>query len=146
TFDDFAAARAVSDPQVSPDGKSVLYAVRTTNVQANTRSAQTFVVPASGGSPHAFPSPSVSASEARWSPDGQHVAYIAGGQLWIVDSDGNNAHQLTHLNGGATGPVWSPASDRIAFTSAVYPECTTDACNAAKEKAAADNKVKAHIA
>ena len=41
TFDDFAAARAVSDPRVSPDGKSVLYAVRTTNVQANTRSAQT---------------------------------------------------------------------------------------------------------
>jgi len=146
TFDDFAAVRAVSDPQVSPDGKSVLYAVRTTNVQANTRAAQTFVIPTSGGSPRAFPSPAVSATESRWSPDGQHVAYIADGQLWVANVDGGDARQLTHLNGGATGPVWSPASDRIAFTSAVYPECSSDACNAAKEKAAADNKVKAHVA
>ena len=54
--------------------------------------------------------------------------------------------QLTDLNGGATGPIWSPTGDQIAFTSAVYPDCTTDACNAAKAKAAADSKVKAHIA
>src|SRR3954463_12943095 len=84
TFDDFTAARAVSDAQISPDGKNVLYAVRTTNVQANTRSTQTFLVPASGGSPRAFPSTSVSATEARWSPDGTHVAYIANGQLWVA--------------------------------------------------------------
>ena len=42
--------------------------------------------------------------------------------------------------------MWSPTSDRIAFTSAVYPDCTNDACNAAKAKAASDNKVKAHVA
>ena len=54
--------------------------------------------------------------------------------------------QLTHLNGGATGPLWAPTNDRIAFTSTVYPDCTTDACNASREKAATDNKVKAHIA
>src|SRR5262249_16170009 len=67
-------------------------------------------------------------------------------QLWLADANGANAKQLTHLNGGATGPVWAPTSDAIAFTSSVYPECTTDACNAQKEKAASDNKVKAHVA
>jgi len=146
TFDDFSAVRAVSDPQPSPDGKLILYNVRTTDVPANKRASQTFVVPTGGGAPRAFPSPSVAATEARWSPDGKHIAYVASGQLWIADAGGANPRQITHLNGGATGPIWSPSGDRIAFTSAVYPECSTDACNAAKEKAASDNKVKAHIA
>jgi dipeptidyl aminopeptidase/acylaminoacyl peptidase len=146
TFDDFSAVRAVSDPQPSPDGKSILYAVRTTDVSANKRNSLTFLVPSSGGSPQVFPSQSISATEARWSPDGKRVAYIASGQLWIADANGANARQLTRLNGGATGPIWSPSGDRIAFTSAVYPDCSTDACNAAKDKAASDNKVKAHIA
>jgi dipeptidyl aminopeptidase/acylaminoacyl peptidase len=146
TFDDFAAVRAVSDPQASPDGKSILYTVRVADVSANKRTAQTFVVASAGGTPRAFPSQSVSASEARWSPDGAHVAFIASDQLWIADANGSNPKQLTHLSGGATGPVWSPTSDRIAFTSAVYPDCSTDACNAAKDKAKSDNKVKAHIA
>ena len=151
TFEDFAAVRAVSDPQPSPDGKLVLYSVRTTDVAANKRASQTFIVPTAGGTPAPFPGKEggvadVSATEARWSPDGKRVAYIANDQLWLSDANGGNAHQLTRLNGGATGPVWSPIGDKIAFTSAVYPECSTDACNASKSKAAADSKVKAHIA
>jgi len=146
TFDDFSAVRAVSDPQVSPNGNSVLYAVRVTDVAGNKRTATTFLVPTGGGTPRAFPAQTVSATEARWSPDGAHVAYVASDQLWIADASGSNARQLTHLNGGVTGPIWSPAGDRIAFTSAVYPDCSTDACNAAKDKAKSENKVKAHVA
>ena len=146
TFDDFEAVRGVGDPQPSPDGKLILYAVRTTDVSANTRSSHTYVVPAAGGSPRAFPGPDVSATEARWSPDGKRVAYIAGGQLWVADANGGARKQLTDLNGGATGPICAPNGDQIAFTSAVYPDCTSDACNTAKSKAAADSKVKAHIA
>jgi dipeptidyl aminopeptidase/acylaminoacyl peptidase len=146
TFDDFEAVRGVGDPQPSPDGKLVLYTVRTTDVSANTRSSHTYVVPAAGGSPRAFPGSDVSATEARWSPDGKRVAYIAGGQLWVADANGGARKQLTDLNGGGTGPIWSPNGDQIAFTSAVYPDCNSDACNTAKSKAAADSKVKAHVA
>jgi dipeptidyl aminopeptidase/acylaminoacyl peptidase len=139
TFDDFAAVRAVADPQPSPDGKVILYAMRVADVAANKRTAQTFVVPSAGGTPRAFPSPSVSASEARWSPDGTHIAYIASDQLWTADANGANAKQLTHLNGGATGPVWSSAGDRLAS----HRPCIRIAPpmrNVAKAKAASDNK------
>jgi dipeptidyl aminopeptidase/acylaminoacyl peptidase len=146
TFEDFAAVRAVADPQLSPDGRTVLYAVRTTDVGANRRTPRTYAIPATGGAAREFPAADVNATEARWSPDGRRVAYVAGGQLWVADADGGNRKQLTTLNGGATGPIWAPTGSAIAFTSAVYPECTIDACNAALQKARDTSKVKAHIA
>src|SRR5437764_8598834 len=133
TFEDFASVRAVSDPQPSPDGRTVLYAVRTADVAANRRSGKTYLTSVAGGAPHAFPAEDVSASEARWSPDGRRIAYIAGGQLWIADADGMNRKQLTKLSGGATGPIWSANSSLIAFTSSVYPDCSTDACNSTRD-------------
>ena len=51
TFEDFAAVRNVSDPQVSPDGRWVLYSVRTTDVGANRRTSVTKLQPAAGGAP-----------------------------------------------------------------------------------------------
>src|SRR2546423_15541891 len=116
TFDDFAAVRAVADPQVAPDGRSVLYSLRTTDVGANRRTGKTFMAAVAGGAPHIFPADEVNASEARWSPDGRRVVYVAGGQLWIADADGSNRSQVTKLNGGATGPVLSPTGSLIAVT------------------------------
>src|SRR5688500_7218362 len=77
TFQDFASVRAVSDPQLSPDGRLVLYAVRTTDVAANRRTSRTMVVPAAGGAPRGWPDDTTRATEARWSPDGARVAYVA---------------------------------------------------------------------
>ena len=127
TFEDFASVRAVADPQVSPDGRTVLYTVRVVDVDGNRRIARTFAMPTGGGAAREFPSADVNATEARWSPDGRRVAYVAGGQLWVADADGANRRQITSLNGGATGPVWAPTGATIAFTSTVYPDCTSDA-------------------
>lgn len=154
TFDDFVAVKSVGDPQISPDGRWVLYSVRTTDVGANKRSTVTLLaaVEAQTSAPGAsikagqFPNGAVPASEARWSPDGRRVAYVTGGQLWIADANGTNARQLSTVNGGAGGIVWSPTGDRIAFASGVYPDCESDACNAERARAADTVKVKAHIA
>jgi dipeptidyl aminopeptidase/acylaminoacyl peptidase len=146
TFEDLSAVRVVSDPQISPDGRSVLYSVRVTDLPGNKRTSVTYLIGIDGGSRRLFPNAQSSVSEARWSPDGKSVAYVADGQLWIADADGANPRQLTKLSGGATGPVWSPLGNAIAFVSSVYPDCRDDACNAARDKAAADNPVKAHIA
>jgi dipeptidyl aminopeptidase/acylaminoacyl peptidase len=146
TFEDFVAVRAVSDPQISPSGATVLYAVRTTDLAKNSRTTRTYLIPTAGGPPRQFPSASVNASEARWSPDGKWVAYVAGGQLWIVASDGSGAKQLTKLSGGASGPVWSPTGDKIAVVSGAYPDCPDDPCNVARAAREDSNRVKAHIA
>ncbi|MCC6927871.1 MAG: S9 family peptidase [Gemmatimonadaceae bacterium] len=145
TWDDVASLRAVADPQLSPDGAHLLYTVRVTDVEANRRVPSTWMVTLAGGATRRWPNDSLQVTEARWSPDGNQVAYIAQGQLWIADADGSAPRQLTTLNGGASGPVWSPAGDHIAFTTTVYPECSDNACNAARDRAQADSKVKARV-
>lgn len=146
TFEEFAAAKIVSDPQLSPDGQWLLYAVRSTDLTANRRTTRTWLAPVGGGAARQFPNEQTMASEARWSPDGKSVVYGSGGQLWIAPVSGGAPKQLTNLTGGASGPVWSPTGSHIAFVSAVYPDCRDDACNAAREKAKEASKVKARIA
>ena len=147
TFDDFAAVRLVSDPQISPDGRSLLYTLRTTDVAANRRVTYTMLTPvATPASARRFPNDTTRATEARWSPDGSRIAYIAGGQLWVADAAGAAARQVTNLAGGASGLMWSPTGTHIAFVSAVTPECADDACNRAREKAREESKVKAYVA
>jgi dipeptidyl aminopeptidase/acylaminoacyl peptidase len=146
TFEGFASAKIVSDPQLSPDGQWLLYGVRSTDLAANKRTTRTWLAPVSGGAARQFPDDKTIATEARWAPDGRAIAYVSGGQLWIAPVSGAGAKQLTSLTGGASGPVWAPTDDRIAFASAVSPDCRDDACNAAREKAKSDSKVKAHIA
>lgn len=131
TFEDFSAMRDVSEPHVSPDGRLVLYTVRTTNLAANRRTARTYVMPSDGSAPaRAFPDDTTPAAEARFSPDGRRVAYVHLGQLWVAQLDGSSRRALTRLWGGATGPKWAPGGDRLAFSSRVYPGCATDQCNA----------------
>ena len=80
-------------------------------------------IPSSFRPPAVSPQPSraadVSATEARWSPDGKHVAYVAGDQLWVADAERRDAQATHRLNGGATGPVWAPT----AIGSRSLPPC-----------------------
>jgi Tol biopolymer transport system component len=57
------------------------------------------------------------ADDPVWSPDGQRVAFDAGGataSIWVVDADGTDATQLTSSTEGGV-PAWSPDGSRIAY-------------------------------
>ena len=56
-----------------------------------------------------------------FSPDGRRIAFMSErsgtDEIWICDSDGSKALQLTSFGGAAIyGPSWSPDSQSIAFT------------------------------
>ncbi|MFY9802247.1 MAG: hypothetical protein WA211_08775 [Candidatus Acidiferrales bacterium] len=49
-----------------------------------------------------------------------HIAYVStksgNKEIWEMDYDGSNQHQLTHLKSISLTPRWSPDATRVAFT------------------------------
>jgi Tol biopolymer transport system component len=54
--------------------------------------------------------------DGGWSPDGRKVAFANGSDLFVADSDGNNARKLITASGFVTGSRFSPDGSRIRFT------------------------------
>ena len=52
-------------------------------------------------------------SEPSWSPDGRHIAFADGGEIYVMGSDGSNPRRLT--TDGGSEPSWSPDGRHIAF-------------------------------
>ena len=166
TFEDMMALKRVEEPEVSPDGKWVLFAAVDVDLKANTKTPHVWVVPLetskAGSSTHpgdwqANRSASVGmtaekeiisdqdADRPRWAPDGKRFAFVSskenGSQIWIADFDGatgtvTGKHRLTNIATEASGELWSPDGKNILFESDVYPECQ----GMASEEAACNQK------
>jgi dipeptidyl aminopeptidase/acylaminoacyl peptidase len=56
--------------------------------------------------------------EPAIAPRGDRVAFVRGGQIWVVPLDGSQpARQLVFSRGDNSGLVWSPDGERLAFVS-----------------------------
>lgn len=146
-FDDMMLIRRVSDPQLSPDGRTIAFVIGDVDKNANRTISHIYTIPADqpNSIPKQFTTGSPSASAPRWSPDGKLIAYVKGGQLWLMDADGRRERQLSKISSGAGNPVWSPDGKWIAFNSDVYPECNNDQCNEAEDKRSEGSKVQAKV-
>lgn len=122
TLDDIANIREVRDPQCSPDGKWVAYAVGTTDAKEDKHDSDIWMVSYDGKSDIRVTSSPESESAARWSPDGQSLTFLSsrtgkarGNQVWILDRRGGEAQQLTGVKGRLQSYEWSPDSKRLAL-------------------------------
>ena len=149
TFDDMIHMHRVGDPQISPDGKWVAYAVATPDMEANRNASNVWLVSTEGAAPIQL-TQSGHDSGPVWSPDAKTIAFISSrageSQVYILSMDGGEAHAWTHLSTGAEMVKWSPDGKTIAFTSSVYPDCKDDACNKLRDEEKGKSKVKAHVA
>jgi dipeptidyl aminopeptidase/acylaminoacyl peptidase len=148
TFEDMIRLHRVAEPQVSPDGKWVAYAVATPDMEANRNASNIWVVSTEGGAPIQLTQSGHDTLPA-WSPDGKMLAFLSSregsSQVYMLAMDGGEAHAWTHLSTGADIVKWSPDGKTIAFTSSVYPDCKDDACNKARDEEKEKNKIKAHV-
>src|SRR4051812_37473925 len=142
--------KRVGDPQISPDGRWVAFTVQTVDVAANNKPQQVWIMPLSGGVPHAITHEGEANQRPRWSPDSKRIAYVSdrtgSSQIWLMDPDGGNASQVTNLSTEADGVLFSPDGKNLVFASNVFPECgADDPCNKKLLDAEQGNKVHARI-
>src|ERR1700733_5328896 len=128
TFDDMMKLKRVGDPQVSPDGKWVIFSVVDVDLEANTKTPHIWIVPLAGGQEREIIADQ-DGDRPRWSPDGKRFAFIStkthGAQVWLADFESSsgtvtNTWILTLVETEAGGELWSPAGKNILFTSDVY--------------------------
>jgi hypothetical protein len=79
------------NPHWSPDGKSILFDLRGSDV------AEIDIVPAAGGTPKRV---LVNGGGGAWSNDGKTIYYQSRGQIWKASADGSDPRVLTTQGGG----------------------------------------------
>lgn len=154
-IDDLFAFQRLSDAQISPDGKQVVYVQSSVNLDANKITTHLWLVSSEGGRPRQLTTTGSSNRHPRWSPDGRSILFESNRsgdtQLWLLTLDGGEARQLTNLSTGATSGLWSPDGKSVAFLSSVWPEFSdrpfkeSEALNRKRLEEKAQSPVKARV-
>ena len=136
TIDDYFLIRAVSDPQLSPDGQHVTYTVETRLLKEDKNEDRILTVPTEGGESVPLTSAGVSSSHARWSPDGKFIAFLSARdegkmQVWLLPRGGGEAERLTDTPQNVEDFAWSPHSGHLVL---VLRDPSPEELEAAKEK------------
>jgi len=122
-FEDFLGFAVPGDPQIAPNGKSVVYTVTEYSLKDDKGTTRIWLAPLDGGSAHTLTGGPGSDSNPRWSPDGSQLAFVStrsgAPQVWVLPMTGGEARQVTTLETGASSPVWAPDGRTVYFVSDV---------------------------
>ena len=154
-LEDMFNIQRVSEPQLSPDGKTVAYVVGVVDKAANKTNTDIWLVPSSGGEAKQLTNSPKHDRHPRWSPDGTQILFESNRdgsvQMYVLNVATGETKQLTTISTEASGAIWSPDGKKIGFVSTVYPEFSdrpfaiADSLNKAKQEARDKSKVQARI-
>lgn len=119
----------LSDPQLSPDGRQIVFTLGKADWKANTRISHTWRINTDGTGLIQMTNGAKGETSPRWSPDGTTVALLArrssgssateGGeettQIFLIGNSGGEARQLTRHETSVSSIRWSPGGDAIYF-------------------------------
>ncbi len=119
------------DPQISPDGSSILYTLTHVDRETRKASSQIWRCDVDGRNGRQLTHGGKQNNGARWSPDGSQIAFVsdrndAPGLFLIPANEIGEARELTSRRSGIGQIAWSPDGTKIAYTSSVDPDNPTD--------------------
>lgn len=133
---DMLAMDRISDPQVSPDGKWIVFNLRKTDLEANRGRTDLWLVGVDGEGLRRLTSHPASDFNPRWSRTGKHLWFLSTrsglSQVWRIRVDGGEAEQMTDLPLDVGNLVVSPDCKTLAFTMEVFPEKSYPHCTKKK--------------
>ncbi|MDE0853313.1 MAG: S9 family peptidase [Nevskia sp.] len=146
TAHDLVMLDRVSDPQASPDGKTLAFALRETDLAANKglRSIWRLSLQERDAQPERLTAKGSNADTPRWSPDGKTLYFLSSRsgttQVWRLDAGLGEARQVTSLPLEVNNFVIAPDGRRLALSLDVFPDCADLACTKKRLDDRAANK------
>lgn len=130
TAADLLNVKQLESPALSPDGKWVVYVVRSIEPKADAKDDWTYRtqlwLAATDGktAPRPLTFGAARNSSPTWSPSGDRIAFVRNAekekpQIHVLALAGGEAQPVTKLESGAGGPRWSPDGTKILFTTSL---------------------------
>jgi dipeptidyl aminopeptidase/acylaminoacyl peptidase len=146
TARDLASLDRVSSPSISPDGRYVAYALRSTDWDGNKGVNALNVIDLRGdvSKPLVLLSGEKGGPSPSWSADGRWLYFVSGksgsAQVWRANPDGSVRQQLTSFPVDVAGFKLAPDLHTLVVVAGVYPDCGTLACTKTRDDAKAKEK------
>jgi dipeptidyl aminopeptidase/acylaminoacyl peptidase len=127
---DFAKVVSVSDPQIAPDGKSIVYVVSRMNLEQDRHDRDLVLVDIATAAQRVLTHDRKDAGSPRWSPTGDRIAFLAAvgpakeekAQIFVLSMRGGDALKITEAPSGVEQFAWRPNGTEIAYVTADEPE------------------------
>jgi len=126
---DIARIVRLSDPQLSPDGRSIVLVVGRADTVKNAWGYELVLVDVETGARRALSGERKKVGTPRWSPSGDRLAFTASvktgeeeaPQVFILPMNGGEARQVTTAPTGVQQYAWRPDGRDIAYVTADEP-------------------------
>jgi dipeptidyl aminopeptidase/acylaminoacyl peptidase len=122
-LDDVRRIVAVSEPQVSPDGKSIAVVVSRVNWDEDRRDSSIVLIDVATGAQRTLTHDRKDVSSPRWSPSGDRLAFIdtvtdgdqTTAQVFVLPMSGGDAFKITSASNDVEQFEWKPDGTQIAY-------------------------------
>jgi len=139
-LEDLTKIVTVSDPQISPDGKSIICVVSRQNFDENRSDRELVLVDIATGAQRVLTFERNGVGSPRWSPSGDRLAFVAvvpytpdknrsddttkredSSQVFILPMGGGDAWKVTNAPNGVEQFAWRPNGKDIAYVTGDDP-------------------------
>jgi dipeptidyl aminopeptidase/acylaminoacyl peptidase len=150
TVEDLLALKRINDPQVSPDGRYLVFVQRETDLAANkTHSSLWLMALAVGARPLQLTDAAGGDLSPRWASDSRTLYFLSSRsgsqQVWRLLLTGAEARRVTDFPLEVGSLRVSPTGSSIAVSMEVFPDCPTLACTRERLDARAHMKANARV-
>ena len=103
----------ISAYAASPDGQKIVYQVGYYSVKENKSHHVLYIMNADGTGQQLLTSSAKNETDPAWI--GKRIAFITGGEIWTMNADGSERHQVSNTDGAVEGFKFSPDGSKVVI-------------------------------